>query len=68
MHMAAARLGSKEAMLGTGWASGCMNGLRKHYSQFLEGSFLAGKAIFVLKWCLLARNADYCMLVMSGHG
>ena len=39
VHMAAATtLGSKEAMVGTGWASGCMNGLRKHYSHFVEGS------------------------------
>ena len=37
-----------------------MNGLRKRY---LGGSFLARKAFRTLNGCLLAENADYCMLV-----
>ena len=41
MHMAAARLGCKRTMVGTRWANshpGCMNRLRKHYSQLVGGS------------------------------
>ena len=50
MHMAAARLGCKRAMVGTGWANfrpGCINRLRKHYSYLVEGLFLAGKAAWL---------------------
>ena len=66
VHMAAARLGCKKAMVGTGWANsrpGCMNRLRKRYSHHLGGSFLAGKAAWVLNECLPTDNTDYCMLV-----
>ena len=44
VHMAADRLGCKEALVGTGWANSrpsCMNGLRKRHSPFTssrEGS------------------------------
>ena len=51
MHMAAARLGCKRAMVGTRWANshpGCMNRLRKHYSHLVGGLFLAGKAAWAL--------------------
>ena len=37
-----------------------MNELRKCY---LGGSFLAVKVVRTLNGCLLAENADYCMLV-----
>ena len=39
MHMVAARLGCKRAMVGTGWATShpdCMDRLRKHYSHLVE--------------------------------
>ena len=42
MHMAAAMLRCKRAMVGTGWANpcpGCMNELRKRYFTLLGGSF-----------------------------
>ena len=45
VHMVAARLGCKWAVVGTGWANShpvCMNGLRKRYSHLVGGSFLAG--------------------------
>ena len=51
MHMVAARLGCKRAMVGTGWATShpdCMDRLRKHYSHLVGGSFLARKAAWVL--------------------
>ena len=41
------------------WTS-CINGLKKCY---LGGSFLARKAVQTLNGCLLAENADYCILV-----
>ena len=66
MHMAAARLGCKKTMVGTGWAnsrSGCMSKLRKCYSHPSGGSFLAEKASWALSGCLLIKNADYCNLV-----
>ena len=47
VHRAAARLGCKGAMVGTGWAAsrpGCMNRLWKRYSHSVVGLFLAGKA------------------------
>ena len=63
MHMAAARLGCKMTMVGTGWANsrpGCMS---KCYSHLSEGSFLAEKASWALSGCLPIKSADYCMLV-----
>ena len=66
MHMAAARLGCKRTMVGTGWANsrpGCMNTLRKCYSHLSGGSFLAEKASLALSGCLPIESADYCMLV-----
>ena len=47
VHIAAARLGCKKAMVGTGWANsrpGCMSRLRKRYSHLSGGSFLARRA------------------------
>ena len=47
VHMAAARLGCKRIMVGTGWANswpGYMSRLRKHYPHFSGGSFLAENA------------------------
>ena len=49
VHMAAARLGCKRTMVGTGWANsrlGCMSKLRKCYSHHSGGSILAGKPFF----------------------
>ena len=54
MHMAAARLGCKRAMVGSSHP-GCMNRLRKCYSHL---SFLAGKAAWVLSEHLPTENAD----------
>ena len=65
MHVAAARLGCKKAMIGTGWANsrpGCMNRLRKCYSHLV---LLAGKAACVLIGCLPTKNGDHCMLMHS---
>ena len=45
VHMVAARLGCKWAVVGTGWANShpvCMNRLRKRNSHLVRGSFLAG--------------------------
>ena len=47
VHMAAARLGCKRTMVGTGWANsqpGYMSRLRKHYPHLSGGSFLAENA------------------------
>ena len=45
MHMVAARLGCKGAMIGTGWANshpGYMNRLRNCYSHIVKG-FISGR-------------------------
>ena len=67
MHIVAARLGCQSAMVGTGgWANscpGCMERLTKRYSHLVGGSFLAGKAAWVLSGCMTTESADYCMLV-----
>ena len=58
----AARLGCQSAMVGTRWANpcpGCMGRLRKHYSHFVGGSFLAGKAVWAMSGCLTTKSADY---------
>ena len=47
VHMAAARIGCKRTMVGTGWANswpGYMSRLRKHYPHLSGGSFLAENA------------------------
>ena len=65
-HMAAARLGYKMTMVGTGWANsrpGCMSKLRKRYSHHSGGSFLAGKPSLALSGCLPIESADHFMLV-----
>ena len=54
VHMAAARLGCKITMVGTGWANsrpGCMSKLRKRYFHHSGGSFLAGKPSLALSGC-----------------
>ena len=69
VHMAAARLGCKRTVVGTGWANswpGCMSRLRKCYSHLSGGSFLAGKASWALSGCLPIESADHCMLVNEG--
>ena len=69
VHMAAARLGCKRTVVGTGWANswpGCMSRLRKCYSHLSGGSFLAGKASLALSGCLPIESADHCMLVNEG--
>ena len=66
MHMVAARLGCKSAMVGTGWANSCpgrMDGLRKRYSHLVGGLYLAGKAAWAVSRCLQTKSADYCMVV-----
>ena len=51
VHMMAARLGYKRAMIGTRWANsryGCVNRLRKHYFHLVgsrEGCFASQWAI-----------------------
>ena len=60
---AAARLGCKGSMVGTGWANscaGCMNRLRKRYSHLVVGPFLAGKGAWALSGFLLTENAHAC--------
>ena len=52
VHVVAARLGCKGVVVDTGRANsypGSMNGFRKHYSHFVGGLFLAGKAGWVMK-------------------
>ena len=69
VHMAAARLGCKMTVVGTGWANswpGCMSRLRKCYSHPSGGSFLAGKASWALSGCLPIESAHHCMLVNEG--
>ena len=47
VHMVAARLGCKKAMVGTEWTnyhSDCMNRHEKHHSHLLGGSFLADRS------------------------
>ena len=66
MHMVVARVGCRNAMVGTRWANsstGCMHRLRKRYSHLVGGSFLAWKAAWALSGCLTTESADYCMLV-----
>ena len=60
-----ARLGCERAMVGTWWAtshSDCLDRLTKHYSQLVEGWFLARKASWALSRCVTTNSADYCML------
>ena len=63
IHIVAARLGT---MVGTRWANscpGCMDRVRK-YSHLVGGSsFLAEKAAWALRECLMTESANYCMLV-----
>ena len=62
MHMAAA-VDSYTAIVGTGWANscfGCTDGLRKHYSPLVVAFVLTQKVVWVLKVCLLGKNADCC--------
>ena len=64
--MVAARLGFKEAMVGTRRATphpDCMDRLRKHYSHLAEGWFLARKAAWSLSRCMATDSVDYYMLV-----
>ena len=66
MHMVAARRGCERAIVGTRWATSypdCMDRLRKHYSHFVGGCFLARKAAWALSRCMTTESADYC----SGH-
>ena len=59
-------LGCKGAVVDTGRANshpGCKNELRKRYSHFVGGLFLAEKAGCVMKECLPAENTDYYMFV-----
>ena len=66
VHMVAARLGVEKAMVGSGRATprpDCMDRLRKHYSHFAEGCFLARKAAWSLSGCMATDSADYYMLV-----
>ena len=66
MHMAAARLGCKRAMVGIEWSNSspsCMNRCRKCYSHLFGDSFLAGKSAWPLSRYLPTEIADYCMLM-----
>ena len=59
------RLGSKGVMVGTKWAnscSGCMNGLRKHYSHLLRGC----KGPWVLNRSLSTKKPTIACLLMVG--
>ena len=66
VHIVAARLGFKKAMVGTGRAThhpDCMDRLRKYYSHLAEGWFLARKAGWAPSGCMPTYSADYYMLV-----
>ena len=66
MHMAAASLGCKKAMVGIRLANSCpcwMNRLKKYYSHLVVNSFLVGKAA----WAPI-ENADYYKLVTNWAG
>ena len=66
VHMVAAGLGCRTALIGTGWANfclGCTNGLRKCYSDFVGASFLAKKVVLAQNGSLLAENDDCCKFV-----
>ena len=63
VHLAAARPGCEEFMVGTGWPNSCadcMNRLRKRYSHLSGGPFLVGKAAWALSGFLLTENAHAC--------
>ena len=71
VHMAAARLGCKRAMVGTEWANchpGYMNRRRKRYSHLLGDSFLGGKAAWDLNGYLPPRMLTIACSLMSGRG
>ena len=60
MHMVAAKLGSKEVMIGTKWANfypGCMNGLTKCCSHLVRGLFLAERVMQVSS--MIMDEVDY---------
>ena len=68
MHMVATRLGCKGVVVDPRSANshpGCVNGLRKHYSHFVGGLFLAAKAGWVMKECLPTENTDYYMFIIN---
>ena len=65
-----ARLGCERAMVGTWWAtshSDCLDRLTKHYSQLVEGWFLARKASWALSRCVTTDSATIACSLMSGH-
>ena len=67
VHMVAARVGCKRAMVRIGWATShhdCVDRLRKHYSHLVGGWFLARKAAWALSGCMTTDSADYCMLII----
>ena len=66
MHMVVARLGCERTMVGTRWVTShpdCIDRLSKHYSQLVEGWFLARKAALAMSGCMNTASVDYCMLV-----
>ena len=66
VHVVAARLGCKGVVVDIGRADShpcSMNELRKHYSHFVGGLFLSGRAGCVMKECLPAENTDYYVFV-----
>ena len=68
VHMAAAGLGCKRTMVGTGWANsrpGCMRKFLKCYSHLSGGSFLAEKSSWALSGCLPIKSADYSMSITA---
>ena len=66
-HMVLLGLAVKVPWLGLGEPintyPGCMDMLRKCYSHFVGGSFLAGKVALALSGCLTTESVDYCMSV-----
>ena len=66
VHMVAARLGFKNALVSTQRANpcpDCIDRLRTHYSHLAEGWLLARKAAWSLSGCMATDSADYYMLV-----
>ena len=63
-------LAVKAPWLGPGGPScpGYMDRLRKRYSHFVGGSFLAGKIAWTLSGCMTTESADHCMLINEWAG
>lgn len=62
-HMATARLDYKEALVGPGWVPWLHELTQNKLLSPCRSSFLTEEGVWVLNGCLLAKSAEYCMLV-----